>query len=135
MKYVPLFMLSLISATFAFTLPLRMSMHDDYLRSLSVQPYDRLNNLQNAKVTDKENIEVNTILFNMWKIDNVFFNRNSKTIMFKLKEDMDNIFVKTDEELERLPKATKIYSKAFRNFLFYPMNSTDVDAIMYMERI
>ncbi len=124
MKFIYTLFISLISVCSAYRFPLKMSMHDDYL-----------NSLKSSSLMDKHNIEINTILFNMWKVENVFFNRNSRTIMFKLKEDMNNILIKSNDNLQVLPKETKIYSKAFKNFLFYPMNSTDIDAIMYMERI
>ena len=118
---------------------LQMSSSNDYLRSLNVQKYnnrclDILNKVESAKATEKEKIEIDTMMVNIAKIDNIFFNRNSKNIIFKLKEEMQNIYIDDDNEVMKLSKDTKVFSKGFRNFLIYPFNTTqDIDAIMYKE--
>ena len=47
---------------------------------------------------------------------------------------MKNIYVDDNNEVMKLNNNTKVFSKGFRNFLIYPLNSTyDVDAVMYKE--
>ncbi|WP_396189977.1 hypothetical protein [Flavobacterium sp.] len=89
-------------------------------------------NIINAKNFTKDTMEFDTILFNMQKVQNVFFNRNAKNIMFSLRNNTKNVYIYEDGATQRLTDTTTIFSKAFRNFMFYPMKN-DVDAIIYKE--
>lgn len=89
-------------------------------------------NIINSKNFTKDIMEFDTMLFNMQKVESVFFNRNAKNIMFNLRNNTKNIYIYEDGVSQRLTDNTKIFSKAFRNFLFYPMKK-DVDAIIYKE--
>jgi hypothetical protein len=131
-------MFLMLNLTDAFHL--QMSASNDYLKSLNVQKcnYNRycdiLNKVEGAKATETDQIEIDTILVNIVKIDNIFFNRNSKNIIFKLKDEMQNIYIENDNEVMKLSKNTKVFSKGFRNFLVHPFNTTyDIDAVMYKE--
>jgi hypothetical protein len=47
---------------------------------------------------------------------------------------MQNIYIENDNEVMKLSKNTKVFSKGFRNFLVHPFNTTyDIDAVMYKE--
>lgn len=125
-----------------------LSPSEIYLRSLSLrQPQitaTSLSNilnkndvnyqLKNAQQCTKTDVEVDTILFNIFKVQTVFLNRNCRTIYFKLKEDMKDLYF-YDEDLQKITKNTTIIGKGFTNFMFVPMNfDTPVDAIMYTDK-
>lgn len=92
--------------------------------------YDKL-----QQASDVQNdIEVDTIVFNVYKLRNIFFNRNSKNIIFELKDNMDKVYYYENDTVFKIPKETKITSKALRNFYVTQFNNTsDIDAIMYKE--
>ena len=122
---------------------LRMSSSDNYLKTLSIIPL-RVNHYQNdlkfknvidiphnAKKTDKSEVEIDTFMLNMYKVENIYWNKNSKTIILKLKHELKDIYVHENMSyLLRLSNHTKIVSKAIKNFVVYPMH-IDADAIMY----
>jgi hypothetical protein len=87
---------------------------------------------ENVRETQEDAIEIDTILFNIYKVENIFFNKKSTTIMLKLKDEMKDIYISKndDENMLKLANHTKIVSKAFKNFVVYPLD-IDADAIMY----
>lgn len=113
---------------------------DHYLGSLSIKPnpmlpakFKKVIGLpENVRETQEDAIEIDTILFNIYKVENIFFNKKSTTIMLKLKDEMKDIYISKndDENMLKLANHTKIVSKAFKNFVVYPLD-IDADAIMY----
>jgi hypothetical protein len=142
--------LFIFSMSDAFMLPLKYidngltrlkmgSSSESYLQSL--QPplskglLEKGDLLKDVQTFSKSDCEIDTIMFNIYKVENVFFNRNSRTILFRLKEDMQDLFLYDDNKMEKITNGTKIYAKAFNNFMFLPMNyDVSVDAIMYKEQ-
>lgn len=125
-----------------FSNSLRMSStSDNYLRSLSITPnpvgtyhndltFKKVMILpNNIKETNQTDVEIDTILLNIYRVENVFFNKNSKTIMLKLRDTMKDIYVYNDD-IMKLANDTKIVSKSFKNLVVYPMQ-LDADAVMY----
>lgn len=123
--------------------PKMSSPSESYLNSLVPQTSNivlekmQINNtmykdIQSAQICTKSDIEIDTIIFNIFKVETVFFNRNSRTIYFKLKADMADLFLYENNDMHKVTNKTKIVGKGIRNFMFIPMNfDTPVDAIMY----
>ena len=86
--------------------------------------------LKNANNTDVEQIQVDGICLNIYKLDNIFFNRNSKSIMFQLRHRMDNLYYVNGDTVQKIAENTKISSKGLRKFLVGEMDE-DIDIIMY----
>lgn len=118
---------------------LRMSSTDKYLNDLRpvtnkskelINIYDELN-LQDAQTyTNKTELHIDSILLNIYKLDSLFFNRNSKNIMFKLRDQMQDVFFCENQTMYRLPNTTRLTSNAFRKFIISEMD-TRVDVILY----
>jgi len=122
-------------------LQLRMSSStENYLNDL--QPVtnpgkDFMNVYEELKLKDAQMLEPNrteihidTILLNIYKLDSLFFNRNSKNVMFKLRDQMQDVFFCENQTMYRLPNTTRLTSKAFRKFIVSEMDQR-VDAILY----
>jgi hypothetical protein len=70
----------------------------------------------------------------MYAVDNVFFNRKSKNIIFSLKHNMEDLFVYDNNIPYKLSNETKIFATAFKQFLFIPIKGDkNIDAIMYKD--
>jgi hypothetical protein len=118
-----------------------MSASQSYLQNLQPQifpvkeqsminVYDELK-LQNAESYNKTNeVHVDTIYMNIYKCDNIFFNRNSKSVIFHLKNHLQDVFYCEDEKIYKLTNTTRITSKAFKKFIVGEMD-TNIDAIIY----
>jgi hypothetical protein len=114
------------------------SPNEQYLNSLRPQSTQAVLQkgqlIKAANSCTKVETEIDTILFNIFKVENVFFSRHSRTIMFKLKQDMTDLYLYENDVMQRLTNGTKIYAKSFKNFMFVPMEFEDpVDAIMYKD--
>lgn len=124
---------------------LRMSSTNNYLNSLSRHiPHDKLDvsqykinevsSLKTIRESEQSQIEISTMIFNMCSVKNVFFNRNSKNIIFSLKDSMEDLFIYEKDVPYKLSKETKIVSTSLNNFLFIPIRGDNkVDAVMYKD--
>jgi len=125
-----------------------LSPSDIYLRSLSLRQtqltsYPVLDILNKNDVTElmrkattytQPEKEVDTIIFNIYKIDKVFFNKNSRTISFTLRENMRDLYIYENNIMHRFTNSTKIYTKGFKNFVFLPMSlDVPVDGLLYKD--
>ena len=122
---------------------LRMSASENYLNNLEqvfpkakaetpINVYDNLR-LQNAEVyNNKTEVNIDTIYMNIYKLDNIFFNRNSKSVMFRLKNEMHDIFYCENATIYRPTNNTRITSNALRKFIIGEMDPK-IDAIMYKQ--
>jgi hypothetical protein len=141
-----LFLLFNITIINAYNVHLfKMSCTNNYLNSLSkhipdykldISPYkiNKIASLKTIKETEQPQIETSTIIFNMCAVKNVFFNRNSKNIIFYLKDSMDDLFIYEKDVPYKLSKETRICSTALNNFLFTPIRGHNkIDAIMYKD--
>lgn len=75
-------------------------------------------------------IEIHGVLLNMCKVSNVYIDRKARSITFKMRGVMSNIFINDDDNLERLSEVTKISSKGLKNFLVFPMQD-DIDSLLF----
>jgi hypothetical protein len=90
--------------------------------------------LKTAKYTDEEHINVDSMFLNIHKIDSIFFNRNSKCVMFNLRDYMQNIYYINGDDIKQLSNSTKISCKGIRKFVVTPLNiddNNDIDVILY----
>jgi hypothetical protein len=135
-----------ISIISAYNRPLlQMSATSDYLNNLCRQPITgkpdtsllKINEVLSLKtVTESKQpqLEISNMVFNMYAVDNVFFNRKSKNIIFSLKDNMQDLFVYDNNIPYKLSNETKIFATAFKQFLFIPMKGDkNIDAIMYKD--
>ena len=96
----------------------------------AIKVYDELQ-LQNAEVFQNKNeVSIDTIYMNIYKFNDIFFNRNSKSVIFRLKNEMEDVFYCENGKMYRLGNTTRIMSKAFRKFIVAEMDS-NIDAILY----
>jgi len=124
---------------------LKMSATSDYLNNLCRQPLagkadtslHKINEVLSLKtVTESKQpqLEISDMVFNMYAVDNVFFNRKSKNIIFSLKHNMEDLFVYDNNIPYKLSNETKIFATAFKQFLFIPIKGDkNIDAIMYKD--
>jgi len=124
---------------------LKMSATSDYLNNLCIQPLagkadtslHKINEVLSLKtVTESKQpqLEISDMVFNMYAVDNVFFNRKSKNIIFSLKHNMEDLFVYDNNIPYKLSNETKIFATAFKQFLFIPIKGDkNIDAIMYKD--
>lgn len=112
------------------------SASEDYLRSLSLKQRSIPSHFQlrNHKMTDQEKVEIDTIMFNIYKVDNIFFSKKSKTIMLRLKDEMKDIFMYENNDVMKLSNHTRIVSKGLRNFVVCPLD-LEADAILYKDQM
>lgn len=141
-----LFLLFNITVINAYNVHLcKMGSTNNYLNSLSRQIADDKFDLSHYKVnevaslksireSEQSQIEISTMVFNMCAVKNVFFNRNSKNIIFYLKNNMEDLFIYEKDVPYKLSNETKIVSTALNNFLFIPIRGdNNVDAVMYKD--
>jgi hypothetical protein len=127
-----------MSFTEAFRPYMMSSNSETYLQSLNIKHASQLKPViasvsQATKETNQTYVNIDTLLLNMNRVENVFLNRNSKTIMLKLRDEMKHIcYVDEADGLMKLSNNTKMLSQAFKNFFIYPME-INVDAIIYKE--
>jgi hypothetical protein len=111
-----------------------MHMSNNYLHNLEKISKTNLNKFENklkdAQLTNMEQINVDSIFLNVYKLDTVFFNRNSKNVMFQLRHNMENIYYIKDDNIMKLSNNTNISSKNIRKFVITEL-SEDVDALLY----
>ena len=111
-----------------------MHMSNNYLHHLEKMSKTNLNKFQNklkdAPFTDMEQLSVDSIFLNVYKLDTIFFNRNSKNVMFQLRHNMENIYYIKDDNIMKVSNTTKISSKGLRKFVVTEL-SEDVDALLY----
>ena len=123
-----------IPAICSFITSIRMSNSNNYLHHLEKMSKTNLNIFQNklreAQPTDMEQLSIDSIFLNVYKLDSIFFNRNSKNVMFQLRHNMENIYCIQDDNIMKLSNATKISSKGLRKFVVAEL-SDDVDALLY----
>ena len=112
----------------------KLRMSNDYLQNLdnmskqNIQLFE--DKLKTANYTDVEQIQVDSIFLNIYKLDNIFFNRNSKNVMFQLRHKMENLYYVKNGQVQKIAEGTKISSKGLKKFVVAEMN-TDIDVIMY----
>jgi Icc-related predicted phosphoesterase len=89
--------------------------------------------LQVSKPTDKNEVEIDTIVVNIRRIGCINFNLNSPLIMMKLSKMMENvIYISKEGNVEQLKNSTKLVSGKIRNFAAYDFDSNCmVDCIVY----
>lgn len=135
---------TLLVKSHGLALPLRMMSTNNYLKSLDKTCQNDENSIRNiissktgtgkteivnrllqvSKPTDKDEVEIDTILVNIRRIGCINFNLNSPFILMKLGKTMDNVFYITKEgNVEKLNKTTKLISGKIRNFSAYDFDS------------
>jgi len=122
-----------------------MSASENYLKNLQsqvyplrqpannyIKVYDELQ-LQNAETySNTSEIKVDTIYMNIYKFNDIFFNRNSKSVIFRLRNEMQDVFYCENEKMYRLGNTTRITSNAFRKFIVAELDPS-IDAILYRQ--
>jgi hypothetical protein len=127
---------------------LKMSATSDYLNNLcrqhiagiagkadtSLLKINEVLSLKTVTESKQPQLEISDMVFNMYAVDNVFFNRKSKNIIFSLKHNMQDLFVYDNNIPYKLSNETKIFATAFKQFLFIPIKGDkNIDAIMYKD--
>lgn len=115
---------------------LKMSTSDDYLRSLNMLGRQSLyNKILNAKECQKSEVEIDVIIFNIYRLKNIFFNRKSKDIIFKLNDNMKDLYYDDYKTVEKITNKTRIYSAGCKNFIFCELDpEMNVDALMFKNK-
>ncbi len=144
---------------FLFMLPTMMSFHSHYtlllnnrslakksLRmSLSNKYLDKLSDYESSKIEDSlykktkganetecENLEITGVVFNIYKLKNIFFSRRSSSIMFNLKDNMKNIYYINNTDVQRVSDKTKVTSQFLKSFHIVEFDPDyDIDAFVF----
>jgi hypothetical protein len=115
-----------------------MSLSDNYLTNIASQNNkasltinsDDLNNLIfSAQPTNHTEIQVSTMYVNINKVNSLFFKRDSKSIMFMLEKELQDIYYCNDNKLYKVTDKTKIISKTMKNFVMTEM-SPNIDTLI-----
>ena len=115
----------------AYNLRMRMS-NLNYLDSITNKPQSDINTSNVVKNLNKhiddavwfphKEIDIDSILVNVFQIDHISFKPNTEFITFKLKNKIENIYFVEHNNVYKVSNNTKIVSKAIRNFLIYEMD-------------
>jgi hypothetical protein len=90
--------------------------------------------IKTANYTDEEHINVDRMFLNIHKIDCIFFNRDSKSVRFNLKDYMQNIYYINGDDIKQLSNSTKISCRGMRSFVATSLNiddNNDIDVLLY----
>lgn len=116
---------------------LRMSLSNNYLNSLKMKNKDiteLYERLQDVNETTCENLQITNVVFNIYKLKNIFFSRRSSSIMFNLKENMKNIYFINGTTVEKISDKTKITSQFLKSFNIIEFDPKyDIDAFVFKD--
>lgn len=91
--------------------------------------------INNALDSSRKEIEIDSIIININKMQNVYFNINHPNVALKMRKKMENIYYITEDGcFEKLSDSVHIYSVKIRNFMAYELNdqtNKNIDCIMY----
>ena len=95
--------------------PLRMSLSNNYLTSLKIEKPKDISSLYgklpDANETTCDNLEITGVVFNIYKLKNIFFSKRSSSIMFNLRENMKNIYFLNNTDIQKVSEKTKVTSQ------------------------
>lgn len=81
--------------------------------------------IDNTNICNKKEIEVDSIILNINKVQNIYFTINCPKIALMMRQPMNNTYYITEDGLfEKLTNNTKISSSKICNFLAYEFDST-----------
>lgn len=93
------------------------------------------NAVNNALDSSRKEVEIDSIIININKMQNVYFNINHPNVALKMRKKMENVYYITEDGcFEKLSENVHIYSVKIRNFLAYELNdqtNKNIDCIMY----
>jgi hypothetical protein len=116
----------------------QMSMSENYLTniatqnnkaSLSINSEDLNNLIFSAQPTNQTEIQVNTMYVNINKVNSFFCKRDTKSIMFMLDKELQDIYYCNDNKLYKVSDKTKITSTKMKNFVMTEM-SPNIDTLI-----
>jgi len=115
-----------------------MSMSENYLTniatqnnkaSLTINSEDLNNLIFSAQPTNQTEIQVNTMYVNINKVNSFFCKRDTKSIMFMLDKELQDIYYCNDNKLYKVSDKTKITSTKMKNFVMTEM-SPNIDTLI-----
>ncbi len=116
---------------------LRMSLSNNYLTSLKMKNKDiteLYEKIKDVNETTCENLEITNIVFNIYKLKDIFFSRKSSSIMLNLKENIKNIYYINNTSIEKISDKTKISSRYLKSFNVIEFDPKyDIDAFVFKE--
>lgn len=117
---------------------LRMTLSNNYLNSLNIQCKNVSNlyeKIKDSNETECDNVEITSVIFNIYKLKNIFFSKRSTSIMLNLRDNMKNIYlVNNNNDIEKISNKTKITAKYLKNFHIVELNPEyDIDAFIFKE--
>lgn len=131
---------SLLFLNFIYCVHCFMTMSSvDYLRSLENYKKPMVIPSINKKVYRNENIlnlpkvNIDTIVFNIYKFENIYFNLRNKDITLRLRNNMDKVYyIDGDKSISRISNHTNITSSKIKMFLAIDFDDDDdIDCILY----
>jgi len=111
----------------------------DYLGSLEkykkqiVIPSTDKKVYRNDYVLNVPKVNIDTIIFNIYKFENIYFNLRNKDITLRLRNNMDKIYYADgDKCISRISNYTNITSSKIKKFLVVNFDDDDdIDCILY----
>ena len=104
-----------------------MSLSHNYLNNLQKLPLKhdlvQFNNMvSNASICNESEVKVDTMYFNINRVNSLFFNPKSKNIMFLLDRELSDLYYYDNNTMYKLTDKTKIISSTARNFVITDLN-------------
>ena len=110
---------------------IKMSMSENYLNNLPSSIKRPENTFKfTSEYTNQTNIDINTMYINVNKVSSVFFNPKSKSIMFMLDSELNDLYYNDNNTNFKLSNKTKVSLKQMKNFVITDMDKL-VDGILY----
>jgi hypothetical protein len=114
-----------------------MSMSENYLNdiannnklSLTINNDDLHDMIRTAQVTNDTEIKVSAMYVNINKINSLYLKRDSKTIMFMLERNLEDIYYCNDNKLYKVCDKTKIIPTTLKKFIITELHS-NMDALI-----
>lgn len=115
----------------------RMSMSDRYLNDLQnnihkkndmmKKEFNQL--LYTAPITNQTEVNPENIYVNINKLQSIFFNKKSTSIMFTSSRILEDLYLYNNNTLSKIPDSTKISCKNVKTFVLCDMNE-NIDAVL-----
>ena len=80
------------------------------------------NIMKNAPLCQEKSVHIDSIYFNIYELKNIGFKPNTDTILFKMKEKIQDLYYVDENKIFKLSNNTKIVSECIRNFNVYEMD-------------
>lgn len=132
-----------ITSTKSYNLPLtshprrltQLSMSNNYLNQLQESakvPIHNMNKLMTSNLpqTTEKQINATSVYVNVYKMHTIFFNRNSRSIIFSLPRELTDLYYYNNDTLYKVSENTKISMANIKHFVVTELDN-NIDSILF----